>query len=188
MLRLLIAFFLLISALQQGKSVNSYPVECDTLFHINGDTIAVRIYKYNSSEVLYKLCDEYNRPVRRIKGDLLYKIYILSEAKSKKYSPSRKEMERRAQKKYKKDSDKRDKSRAFWLGGLAGGIVGSIMANILSSLYPTNFIITTAVSLFTALLIAFSAKVKKYRWIAVVSAGLFFLVGLVLINLFNRFL
>lgn len=187
-MRILITFVFLCFILSSVKAVNTHFVDCDTIYHINGDTLSVRVYKYTDTEVLYKYCNEFNRPVRTIKAEFIYKIRITETGRTKKYNKSAKEIERAKKKEDKKTSKRKKIMKAIVMSALFGGIIGSILAVILLSLLPANPYISIALTFATVFILAFNTKVKEYRILSIITSVLAFFVGLFILNLFRSFI
>ncbi len=186
--RIWILWIVLLCSWNAAKGIHVQSTVCDTIYHINGDTLSVRIYKYNNEEVLYKFCDEYNRPVRKITAEFIYKIQISETGRVKKYNKSAREIERENKKKSKKRSKSQKIQRAIIMGVLVGGIIGSILSVILLSLLPANPYISLALTLATVFIVAFNTKVKEYRILTIISSIIAFGLGIFILNLFRSFL
>lgn len=187
-MRIFLAFVFLFVLLSSVKAVNVHTTSCDTIYHINGDTLSVRIYKYNDQEVLYKFCNEFNRPVRKINAEFIYKIKITETGRIKKYNKSAKELARE-QKRQKKKTTKRQKIiKATVMGALVGGIIGSILSVVLLSILPANPYISIALTFATIFILAFNTKIKEYKILTIISAVIAYFIGLVILNIFRSFI
>ena len=187
-MKLLISIAFFFSVISSVGAVHINQALCDTIFHINGDTMSVRIYKYSNEEVLYKFCDEYNRPVRKITAEFIYKINISETGRVKKYNKSAKELARENKKRNKKRSKREKITRAILMGALLGGIIGSILSVILLSLLPANPYISIALTFATVFILAFNTKIKEYRVLSIIASVIAFFIGILILNIFRSFL